>query len=240
VRVPASHAPLISRENFQEVQERLDQRRPSTTNRHVSPFLLSGLTYCAHCGNKMIGVTRKQRWQRGDGTMRSAQYRYYQCESRTNRSLCDYHTRRAEALEEAVRLMLSDPSSLHRKNGKGTIEDHEVVMAKLRDKVRRLDKRLEQVLDSAVGGEIDNEKLLDAATTVASQQLVLEAKLNDAGKQAKLLATEKARHQHVQAILARLTAAWETLEFESKQELLREALERIDISDDEIRIIPRT
>ena len=135
--------------------------------------------------------------------------------------------------------MLTDPSSLHRKNGKGTIEDHEAAMTRLRDKVRRLDKRLEQVLDSALGGEIDREKLLDAATLVASQQLVLEAKLNDAGKQAKLLATEKARHQHVAAILARLTAAWETLEFESKQELLREALERIDISDDEIRIIPR-
>jgi hypothetical protein len=240
VRVPASHAPLISREDFQQVQERLDQRRPSTADRQISPFLLSGLTYCGHCGNKMIGVTRKQRWQRGDGTTRSAQYRYYQCESRTNRSLCDYHTRRAEDLEEQVREMISDPASLQGRNGKGSVEDQEALAVRLREKMRRLDKRLEQVLDSAVGGEIDGEKLASAATALASQQLVLEGKINDAHRQARLLATEQARRRHVEGVLSRLCTSWTTLEFEPKQELLREALERIQITDDEIRIVPRT
>src|SRR3990172_7846169 len=104
VRVPASHPPLISPEDFQPVQERLDQRRPKGSARETSRFLLSGLAYCGYCGNKMIGVTRRQRWQRrSDGEVRTALYPYYQCESRTNRSLCDYHTRRAEALEEEVR-----------------------------------------------------------------------------------------------------------------------------------------
>jgi len=76
VRVPASHAPLISQEDFRRVQERLDQRRPSSAQRQVSPFLLSGLTFCGYCGNKMIGVTRKQKWHRADGTEKTAQYRY--------------------------------------------------------------------------------------------------------------------------------------------------------------------
>jgi DNA invertase Pin-like site-specific DNA recombinase len=239
VRVPASHAPLISRDDFQQVQDRLDERRPPVSSRKVSPFLLSGLTYCGHCGNKMIGVTRKQRWQRGDGTMRSAQYRYYQCESRTNRSLCDYHTRRSEDLEAKVREMIEDPASLHRRNGKTTVADQEAVIARTRDKVRRLDRRLEQFLDSAVGGEIDREKLLAAATSVASQQLVLENKLEEASRQAKALATEESRRKHIEAVLARLAEGWETLEFEARQELLREAIERIDITDDDIRIVPR-
>jgi DNA invertase Pin-like site-specific DNA recombinase len=104
VRVPASHPPLISPEDFSRVQERLDARRPKTSTRKTSRFLLSGLCFCGYCGNKMIGVTRRQRWQRrSDGEVRTAIYRYYQCESRTNRSLCDYHTRRAEALEEEIR-----------------------------------------------------------------------------------------------------------------------------------------
>ena len=42
---------------------------------------------------------------------RMAQYRYYQCESRTNRSLCDYHTRRAVELEEEVRRSLKPGGS---------------------------------------------------------------------------------------------------------------------------------
>jgi hypothetical protein len=240
VRVPASHAPLITREDFQQVQERLDERRPATSDRHVSPFLLSGLTYCGHCGNKMIGVTRKQRWQRGDGTVRSAQYRYYQCESRTNRSLCDYHTRRAEDLEGRVREMIQDPGTLHRKNGKGTVQDQEAMASKIRDKVRRLDKRLEQFLDSAVGGEIDREKLLASATAVASQQLVLEGKLDETHRHARLLATEKSRRRHVEGVLTKLADGWDEMSLDDKQELLREAVDRIDITDDEIRIIPRT
>src|SRR2546422_630290 len=49
VRVPASHAPLISQEDFQRVQEQLDQRRPASQSRKISPFLLSGLAYCGYC-----------------------------------------------------------------------------------------------------------------------------------------------------------------------------------------------
>jgi hypothetical protein len=69
---------------------------------------------------------------------------------------------------------------------------------------------------------------------------VLEGKINDAHRQARLLATEQARRRHVEGVLSRLCTSWTTLEFEPKQELLREALERIQITDDEIRIVPRT
>src|SRR6059036_3913281 len=40
VRVPASHSAIISQEDFQRVQERLDQRRPVSEARRISPFLL--------------------------------------------------------------------------------------------------------------------------------------------------------------------------------------------------------
>src|SRR3990170_5355949 len=147
VRVPASHPPLISPEDFQRVQERLDQRRPKAAARETSRFLLSGLAYCGYCGNQMIGVTRRQRWQRrSDGEVRTAVYRYYQCESRTNRSLCDYHTRRAEALEEEVRGNLLnghlDPSAVA--GGAPGKTAPEVQGKQLRDKMRRLDRRLAQ------------------------------------------------------------------------------------------------
>jgi DNA invertase Pin-like site-specific DNA recombinase len=239
VRVPASHAPLISREDFQQVQERLDERRPSSANRHVSPFLLSGLTYCGYCGNKMIGVTRKQRWHRGDGTLRSAQYRYYQCESRTNRSLCDYHTRRAEDLENTVRQMVLDPVLARRRNGNGTKEDQQVVINRLRERLKRLDKRLEQYLDAAAGGELESEKLLSAAIAVAAQQLSLEGKIDEAIRHARDMESEEARRKHVLTVLARLTEEWDGIEFQERQDLLNEALERIIITDEEIRLVPR-
>jgi hypothetical protein len=238
VRVPASHAPLISQDDFQRVQERLDQRRPSGADRHVSPFLLSGLTYCGYCGNKMIGVTRKQKWQRGDGTVKSAQYRYYQCESRTNRSLCDYHTKRAEELEEEVRQALVDQTFPMGRNG-ATQVDPATLANRLRDKVRRLDRRLEQYLDTAAGGDLSQDKLQSAATALATQQLEIEDKLLEATRMAHQQASEGERLKYVEKTLRRLREEWTELSFDDRRDLLREGLERIVVKDDEVELAPR-
>ena len=44
----------------------------------------------------MSASSTGESWRRrSDGTSVQAEYRYYQCETRTNQSMCDYHTRRA-------------------------------------------------------------------------------------------------------------------------------------------------
>jgi site-specific DNA recombinase len=238
VRVPASHAPLISGEDFQRVQARLDERKPSSAARQVSPFLLSGFTFCGYCGNKMIGVTRKQKWKLGDGTERSAQYRYYQCESRTNRSLCDYHTKRAEKLEKQVYQELYAASLPT--NGNGHSHDPESAITRLRDRVRRLDKRLEQYMDAAAGGTLNPEKLQSAAVAIATEQMQLEERLLEANRAAQEYAGEAQRRKLLEKTLRRLREEWDELPFAEKQELMREALERITVRDDEIQITLRS
>ena len=103
LRVPANHPAIIDREEFRLAQEKMEQGR---TRRRMSypsePFLLSGLAYCANCGNRMMGVSRRQGWRRKDGTRSVGQYRYYQCQSRANQGTCGYHTWRAGVLEQAV------------------------------------------------------------------------------------------------------------------------------------------
>ncbi len=241
VRVPASHPPLISPVDFQRVQERLDERRPKSTARETSRFLLSGLAYCGYCGNKMIGVTRRQRWQRRtDGEIRTALYRYYQCESRTNRSLCDYHTRRAEALEEEVRGELLNG----RADIQGVIADDKEARAEgqgrqLRDKMRRLDRRLEQYLDAAASGRIDEERLLALGLEVANEQLAAEEALADLQRQAQRQATEAERRQHRREALARCREQWDRLMFPERYDLLRELVERVVVRDDCIEVRSR-
>jgi site-specific DNA recombinase len=236
VRVPASHAPLISQEDFRRVQERLDQRRPSSARRTVSPFLLSGITFCGYCGNKMIGVTRKQKWKRGDGTEKTAQYRYYQCESRTNRSLCDYHTRRAEKLEAEVAEALHHASLSDSTNGVGNKAETQAQMTRLRDKVRRLDKRIERYLDSAADGKTSGQRAQAMAQTVAAEQLQLEDKLAEAQRLAEQHESEGELRRHREEILARLRTEWETMEFGDRQELLREVIDKITVTDDGVDI----
>lgn len=241
VRVPASHAPLISPEDFQKVQERLDQRRTTTGRRVVSPFLLSGVAFCGHCGNKMIGVTRKQKWtRRSDNSVRIAHYRYYQCESRTNRSLCDYHTRRAEDLEDDVRKALAEPRKIkgwQEKDPDDIAAEIDAQIKRLRDRAKRLDKRLEKQLDEAAAGTIDIEKLRSACMTLGAEQLRIEQKLNDAIRKSELEESEKEMRKERQRKLKRLREEWDTLSFEDKHDLLRDVLSRINVRDDGLELV---
>jgi site-specific DNA recombinase len=237
VRVPASHPPLISPEDFRRVQERLDQRRPKSSGRQATRFLLSGLAYCGYCGNKMIGVTRRQRWRRrSDGEMRSALYRYYQCESRTNRSLCDYHTHRAEALEEETRRALLDGPAEEATAAAAEEPPLEVQGRQLRDKMRRLDRRLEQYLDAATSGRINNERLRSLGVEVASQRLATEEALAERQRRAQLRATEAERRQRQRDALARCREQWDQLTFPERYDLLRELLERVMVRDEGVQV----
>ena len=103
LRVPANHPAIIDRDDFRLAQEKMERGRTRRRASHPSePFLLSGLAYCANCGNRMMGVSRRQGWRRKDGTSSVGQYRYYQCQSRANQGTCGYHTWRAGDLEEAA------------------------------------------------------------------------------------------------------------------------------------------
>ena len=245
VRVPASHPALISNDDFRRVQERLSSHRREKAKRQVSLFLLSGLAYCGYCGNKMIGVSRRQRWRRRDGSEKWAGYRYYQCESRTNRSLCDYHTRRAGQLEEEVREVLlgQKPSAVVAAPKAGddaaVLEEAEARCRRLRGRLRRLDRRLEKYMNEAARGRLSAERMRSLSVAVAAEGLSLEESLAEAERLVKQqVSAAERKHQKEQA-LARLTDEWDRLTPLEQQALLGELLERVVVWDDSIRILVR-
>lgn len=243
VRVPASHPPLISQEDFKLVQERLDQRRPVSHARETSPFLLSGLVTCSYCGNKMVGVTRKQKWKRKtDGATHNAVYRYYQCGSRTSRSLCDYHTHTSDQLEAQVRTMLGDKkgAAASRQSQNGTTSDYADETKRLRTKAKRLDRRLEQYLDSAVSGGIPREKLQATGLALAAEQLQVEESLAATLRLADQQANEGERHRRQEVVRARLADGWNDLPLRERQEMLREILDHIIVADDMVELVYRS
>ena len=100
IRRPGMHEAIIPREVFNEAAERLRSRKPTGRIVQPEPFLLSGFVYCGYCGNKMMGVTRRQSWRRKTDNRRvTGVYRYYQCQSKNNQSTCDYHTWKEDRLE---------------------------------------------------------------------------------------------------------------------------------------------
>lgn len=85
IRVENSHPAIVSREQFERVQDGLVQRNrlnahPRTVN---SKYILSNILYCGKCGSKMFGCSAK-----------SGKYEYYECNTARNKGLEFCDTRR--------------------------------------------------------------------------------------------------------------------------------------------------
>jgi len=240
VRVPGSHTALISPEDFRKTQEKMAMRRTAGGPRNVQPYLLAGLAHCGYCGSRMIGVTRRQSWQRrSDGGTSSAEYRYYQCGSRTNQSMCDYHTRTAPELEDEVRRAAADAldrvaqGEAQVLGGANLLDDPK----RLRTRFRQLDRRLEQYLDLASNGRISPERLRALSTELAQQQLEVEDALVAVNRRTQERAARTERVEERREQVRRLREGWEELDFAARQELLRDVLERVDVKDDSVAVV---
>ena len=246
VRVPGSHPALISPEDFRRTQDCLTARRSSYSPRQASPFLLSGLAYCGYCENKMIGVSRRQSWKRQkDGSQAQASYRYYQCESRTNQGLCDYHTRRAGDLETEIKEILA---GIDVKSGRAFPQagDETAVIAEaqeqchqLRRRLAQIDKQLDQYIDTAARGRLSKEKMRALSLELASDRLEVEERLAEAEHRAQERASLAARHRAQEQTLARLIDSWDSLEFDRRRSMLREVIDRIIVKDDGVKVLLR-
>ena len=246
VRVPGSHPALISPEDFRRTQDCLTARRSSYSPRQATPFLLSGLAYCGYCENKMIGVSRRQSWKRQkDGSQAQASYRYYQCESRTNQGLCDYHTRRAGDLETEVKEILA---VIDMKSGRAFPQagDETAVLAEaqeqcnqLRRRLAQIDKQLDQYIDAAARGRLSKEKMRALSLELASDRLEVEEHLAEAEHRAQERASLAARHRAQEQTLVRLIDSWDSLEFDRRRSMLREVIVRIIVKDDGVKVLLR-
>ena len=235
VRVPGSHPPLVLADDFREVQDRLNARRTSYAPRVASRFLLSGLAHCGYCGNRLIGVTRKQSWKRRDGAVMSNSYRYYQCESRTNQSVCGYHTRRATDLESAVRSALTEAVCEAREHdGAVPMNGHapaaaEAELQRLRARVRTIDRRFDGQVAAAAKGRLSSDRLQTIAQTAARDRLAVEDAI-----EALELRSAVVDGGGAFAHAADTAERWESLEFDALHQALRDAVSRITVTDDSL------
>ncbi len=243
VRVPGTHPALVSPDDFRKVQERLSDRRTNYSPRTVQPFLLSGFLICSYCGNSMIGVSRRQSWRRrSDGEERAASYRYYQCESRTNQGMCSYHTHRADDLEEAVRRQIvdTDPKLMQAAGDDGAVlAEWQAQARRLRERLHQIDRRIGKSLEALGAAKLSREKLRAQGMLLAQERLKAEDDLRAAEHRSEGYATASERRKARAATLTRLVVSWEVLLITERQELLREVVDRVVVSDDEVRTVMR-
>jgi site-specific DNA recombinase len=243
VRVPGTHTALVSPDDFRRAEERLKERRTNFSPRHVSGFLLSGLAYCASCGNRMIGVSRRQSWtRRSDGSEQRASYRYYQCESRTNQGICSYNTQRADDLEEAVRNQLSelDPQKLATAgNDQAVIEQWQAEARRIRERLQQIDRRLNREMESAIQDSANSDRLRTNGQALAEERLQVEEELRDAEWRAEHYASAAERRRTRNAALEMLVSDWAGLPLDDKRRLLREIVDQVRVGPAGVQLVLR-
>ncbi|HZU76844.1 MAG TPA: recombinase family protein, partial [Dehalococcoidia bacterium] len=236
VRVPGSHAAIVTPDDYRRVQDRMASRRTGGGTRHVRQFLLSGLAYCGYCGNKMIGVSRHQSWtRRGDGSAGEAEYRYYQCLTRTNQSMCDYHTWRASKLEEAVRRQATAglKQALETPNpAEAAVPSVEEEVDKLRQRLRSLDRKLEQYLQAAAAGQLTAADLRELSVDVTQEQMETDEAINALEGKRRVAQTLNEQRQARRLQIDQLETGWDGLPFDQRQSLLRAVVETVTVLDD--------
>ncbi len=215
MRQPRTHDAIIPHEVFRAARELTQSRRPLGRISNFEPFLLSGLIECGYCGNKMMGVTRRQSWKRKDGHRQRGVYRYYQCQSRNNQSVCGYHTWRAPLLEGTVLGQLG-PALRARAAGAGGNEAERIQA--LRDaRVKHAARRLTQAMRRTARGELKTELLAEYLGELDTARRGASGEIDSAGVEETL-------------------AGWDQLELDTRRDFIASHVARIVVKDDTVEV----
>ena len=227
LRVPRNHPGIISPEDFEMAQKKMaSQSTRRGTRSETQPFLLSGVAFCAICGNRMIGVSRSQGWRRKDGSSSIGHYRYYQCQSRTNQGVCGYRTRRSEALErdvlEQVREALETGNAkLQPEHG---VAQHGAGESK---NLRRLETQFVKTLERAAAGIISLSHVKDVLDEMDAHRESLRAVSTANAELADALAAGDA---------SRLLRSWDSLDADAIGYIIRTLVSRVSVGDDSVHV----
>lgn len=233
VVVATEHDAIVPRARFYAAQERLARRRTSGGPQVRSHYLLSGLARCGYCGNSLIGVRRVRHPRRpGDALV---VYTYYQCESRTNQSRCAYHTRRAPELEAIVRERLREgpPAGLTPSEEPATLDDELSRLRARRDGIRR---QLDALLERHARGEWTVEQLRGEASGLALEDLAAEERSETLTQRRQASVDGRKRASALARARTRLAREWDALDFQERQDLLREVVTAVVVTDQDVRV----
>lgn len=219
LRLPRSHEAIIPPATFREAQDTTRSRRPVGRVSRAEPFLLSGLVYCGYCENKMMGVTRRQSWRNKDGKRQRGVYRYYQCQSRNNQSICGYHTWRAPLLEGTIvpqlglALQAKQNNASPSRNGNQKPE----LEAVWDERVKNAERRFIQMMRKTARGAAKIEELAEYLTELDSAR-TNSKKANSPGADDDVL------------------SKWDELPFDQQRDFLITHVARIVVRDEMARV----
>ena len=223
---------IVSRETFEAVQQvRADIKATFAPRSQRSPYLLSGLVWCHHCGGRMHGH-RNERWH------------YYKCAAAVHKgsSACPNQTCiRSDKLEDAVVEGLFhfriDPNQL-RALLSDTNEERRTELPGLRQRIGHLEGRLtelsgrqERMKDAYEDGHYDLAELKRRAALTTQKAKEVESALAQARAELQTVETETTDVECVICCLEHLHDVYVEIDFPAQQQMLRGVLDRVVVKD---------
>jgi hypothetical protein len=191
----------------------------------------------------MTGMNRSQSWtSKKSGIKHSGEYRYYQCQSKTNQSFCQYNTRKVDELEAAVKADLhrfSRPENREKliSNPLHSSDPQLSEQPQLKKMIKSLERRFRTYLDKAAKGEIPIEELRELGGDVVRERRLVEERLSRIWAEARGEITTEQRRGYTFRDLDDLLARWDSLNFSAKRSLMRNVIDRIIVRDDYIETV---
>ena len=174
----------------------------------------------------MIGVNRQQGWRRKDSSRVTGTYRYYQCQSRVNKGMCDYHTWRSDVLEKKIKDQIKELLI----NGEANIKIITTGPSFLPDSKTQTeypDPNFIKTLESVAAGLISLSYMRDAVSSIkktrqntghtSSEDNLLTNAINSGN-------------------LSNVINSWHTLDSNTLIPLFKGLIEKVTVSDDSIDI----
>jgi hypothetical protein len=106
----------------------------------------------------------------------------------------------------------------------------------LRNRLRQMDRRLDEHLAAAAKQRISREQLQKLSVGTAAERLKLEEALEDVEHKIREQAGASERRKARERSLARLLDGWKTLAIDEKQTLLRELVDRVVVHDEGVQV----
>ncbi len=237
--------PLIEREIYDAVQARLKSRNPMVTPARISsgPTLLTGICFCAKCGGAMTLRT-------GRGSAGQT-YRYYTCstKARQGKNGCKGRTIPMGKLDHLVADYIGDrllqpkrletvlASVIERRQER--TERRREHLAELQRRIAEADQRLGRLFDAIEAGMVDKDDAMAKERMVSLKALRDQAAADAERTQ---FALDSSGNQGISPDMLKGFArkARERIRLDGggyRRDHLRALAQRVEVADDEVRIM---
>ena len=245
IPVPA----LISEELFAAVAEQLEEnRRRSWQRRRGACYLLQGLVVCRHCGYAYYGKPVSQGAAKG----KTRRYAYYRCIGTDayrfgGQRLCRNKQVRTDMLEEAVWKdvcsLLREPERVEqeyqrRLSGESSAKEHKG-KEQLEGLLQKVKRGIARLIDAYSEGLLDKSEFEPRVRRAKERLAELE-------KQAKVQADLEEQQRELRLVIGRLQEFAERVreglngaDWSTRREIIRTLVKRVEIGDDDVRVIYR-